>query len=169
MKKIIAFPIILIISVYALFGCSVTSDAKYIEQQIGIYMPEPKNINFEDEHGGFHGDGHTFAKLEFSLQDEEHILKEFEENPNWNGLPLSENINLFMYGGVRGGTSYSYNIAEKFKIPKIKNGYWYFVDRNSESTDSSSDTEIFNRFSFNLTIAMYDVDTSTLYYVEFDT
>ena len=48
-------------------------------------------------------------------------------------------------------------------------GYWYFVDRNSENGDSSSDSEIFNRNSFNITVALYDLDENILYYLEFDT
>jgi len=169
MKKNIVFMTVIFISLYALFGCSATSEANYIQKNINIDIPKPINVSCSDNHGGFHGDGKTFAKLEFSPEDEGIILKEFQDNDNWRELPLSENINLLMYGGIRGETSYSYNIAEDFEIPKIENGYWYFVDRHSESTDSSSDTEIFNRFSFNLTIAMYDVDTNILYYVEFDT
>ncbi len=169
MKNRIALAIVVIISAYALLGCSVKSDEKYIEEQIGINIPEPENISYVDEHGGFHGDGHIFAKVEFLAKDKETILNELKENSKWRELPLSENLNLFMYGGMRDGTSYGYNIAGELGIPKIENGYWYFFDRHSESIDASSDTKLFNRFSFNLTIAMYDADTNILYYVEFDT
>jgi len=44
-----------------------------------------------------------------------------------------------------------------------------FVDRHSESKDIHSDIDLFSRHSFNFTIALYDVDSNTLYYYEFDT
>lgn len=169
MKKTIILIVVIIVSTYVIWEGSDKSEIRYIEKQIGIDIPKALNMNYVDEHGGFHGDGKTFAKLEFLAEDEEGILKEVEDNANWHELPLRENINLLMYGGMRGDRSYSYNLADNFEIPKIENGYWYFLDRHSESTDSSSDLRIFNRFSFNLTIAMYDVDSNTLYYVEFDT
>lgn len=70
---------------------------------------------------------------------------------------------------MKNGVFYDFNIAKEFKIPKIENGYWYFVDRNSENGDSASDSEIFNRNSFNITVALYDLDENILYYLEFDT
>ncbi len=118
-----------------------------------------------DTHGGFHGDGSYYLILDCS-NNEEKALKKVE---NWNKLPLSENLNLIMNGGNKDGVTYGYELAEEAHIPKIENGYYKFEDRSSESTDSSDDTELFDRGSFNFSIAIYDSDTNKMYYFEFDT
>lgn len=118
-----------------------------------------------DTHGGFHGDGTYYIILDCS-DDQEQALSIVAD---WETLPLSENLELMLYGGTREGVIYGYDLAETAKIPKIENGYYYFYDRHSESTDSRDDSELFERSSFNFSLALYDVDTSTLYYVEFDT
>ena len=51
----------------------------------------------------------------------------------------------------------------------MEEGWYSFVDRHSESTDSSDDTNLLSRFSFNFSLAVYDAATDRLYYLEFDT
>ena len=75
-----------------------------------------------DTHGGFHGDGSYYLILDCSENKE----KALENLSGWTELPLSENLNLIMYGGEKDGMTYSYNLAEKAKIPEIENGYYYF-------------------------------------------
>ena len=41
-------------------------------------------------------------------------------------------------------------------VPEITNGYYFFLDRHSQSTDPHDDTNVLSRASFNLTIAIYD-------------
>lgn len=118
-----------------------------------------------DTHGGFHGDGSYYLILDCSNNKE----KALEIVEDWNKLPLSENLNLIMYGGNKDGVTYGYELAEEAHIPKIENGYYIFEDRSSESTDSADDTELFDRYSFNFSIAIYDSDTDKIYYFEFDT
>lgn len=118
-----------------------------------------------DTHGGFHGDGSYYLILDCSKNKE----KALENIKSWKELPLSKNLNLIMYGGEKDGMTYGYNLAEEAKIPEIENGYYYFCDRHSESTDSSDDTNLFTRASFNFTLAIYDSDTDRMYYFEFDT
>ena len=118
-----------------------------------------------DTHGGFHGDGSYYLILDCS-DNKEKALKTVKE---WTKLPLSENLNLIMYGGSKDGVTYVYELAEEAHIPEIENGYYIFEDRSSESTDSTDDTELFDRYSFNFSIAIYDCDTDRMYYFEFDT
>ena len=118
-----------------------------------------------DTHGGFLGDGSYYLILDCSKNKEQAL----EKVKNWNKLPLSENLNLIMYGGEKDGVTYGYELAEEAHIPKIENGYYIFEDRSSESKDSTDDTELFDRYSFNFSIAIYDCDTDKLYYFEFDT
>ena len=122
-------------------------------------------IDENDTHGGFHGDGSYYLILDCSEKREQAM----ELIKDWTPLPLTENLQLIMYGGKKDGVNYGYNLAERAHWPIINNGVYKFVDRHSEAVDKSDDTELFNRYSFNFSIAAYDLDTNTLYYFEFDT
>ncbi len=74
-----------------------------------------------------------------------------------------------MYGGIKDNTEYAYKLADEFNIPRIENGYWLFIDRHGDSVDNYDDVELFNRHSFNFTLALYDAYENMLYYIEFDT
>mgnify|MGYP000900384322 CR=1 FL=1 len=150
-------------------GCSLGSNQDYIAKQINIDMPNLLTIEYWDDHGGFHGDGEKYAKIEFDNKNGLNILSQIENSNRWNEMPLTENLNLIMYGGIKDNMEYAYNLSEKSGIPEIGNGYWYFIDRHSKSPNVESDIELFSRHSFNFTLAMYDVDNNTLYYYEFDT
>ena len=71
--------------------------------------------------------------------------------------------------GEKDGVTYGYKLLEEAHIPKIKNGYFMFEDRHYKSKDSKDDTELFDRYSFNFSIAIYDCDTDIMYYFEYDT
>ena len=64
---------------------------------------------------------------------------------------------------------YLYDLAGKAGIPMVKNGYWIFIDRYDDQHTFNNVENLFNRGSFNFTIAIYDTDNSVLYYFEFDT
>ena len=87
----------------------------------------------------------------------------------WEKLPLTENLELIMYGGVKDGITYGYNLAHTADIPKVENGYYFFLDKHSGSTDRHSDAELFGRYSFNFSLAIYDSDKKILYYLKEDT
>lgn len=85
-------------------------------------------------------------------------------------MPFSQNLRLIMYGGLEYGINFDgYNLAEEYGIPYIENGCYYFWDRHSESTDPTSDTNLFSRSSYNFSLLLYDLDDSMLYFFEFDT
>ena len=118
-------------------------------------------VEEEDTHGGFHGDGTYYLTLDCSQNKE--VAMELVNS--WNAFPLSQNLQTILYGSKL----LSSLLAEETNIPEITNGYYYFCDRHSESTDASDDTNLFSRASYNFTLMIYDSDTDRLYYVEFDT
>ncbi|MBE6639568.1 MAG: hypothetical protein E7616_09015 [Ruminococcaceae bacterium] len=119
----------------------------------------------KDTHGGFHGDGSYYLILDCSQNaDKARSIVE-----NWTTLPLSENLHIVMYGGEKDGINYGYNFAEEAHWPTIKNGVYKFVDRHSESKNSSDDSDLLDRYSVNFSIAVYDLDSNILYYFEMDT
>ena len=131
---------------------------------------KPYQIEFhEDTHGGFHGDGDYYLILDCSGKTEQaaELIKD------WSPLPLTENLqrvmNMTCSGVDDDGVDYSKTLTEMAHWPIIENGVYKFIDRHSEAIDKSDDTNLFNRYSHNFSVAAYDLDTNTLYYFEFDT
>ena len=159
MRKIISIIIILLL----ISGCSfLFNNKERISKNIELDLDECKIEKEKDTHGGFLGDGDYFAKLKCSS------INYNELSNNWKTLPLSEQINKAIEikqcddNGCK-------NLYEKFSIPNIKNGYYYFLDRHSESKDKFDDSELNNRSSWNFTLAIIDKDTNIIYYYVLDT
>lgn len=143
---------------------------------IGLLLPRQKKntgyaehdfvvVSESDTHGGFHGDGSYCLILDCSSNRE----KALETVKGWKPLPLSDNLSLIMYGGEKDGVQYTYLLAKDANIPAVKNGYFYFIDRQAHGTGRYSDSELFNRPSFNFSLNIYDTDTDMMYCYEFDT
>lgn len=135
------------------------------ETYMGFSKDDFKVVDEKDTHGGFLGDGDYYLILDCSENKE----KALENISDWNELPLSENLQLIMYGGEKDGVAYGYELAKDANMPEIKNGYYCFYDRHSESTEHDDDSELFSRHSYNFSIAIYDSDTDIMYYYEYDT
>ncbi len=161
MRKILAIMLMLIF-IIALPACSADTPS---DDYFGFSKKDFTVVEEQDTHGGFHGDGSYYLILDCSNNTETAL----EIVDSWNDMPLSENLDLIMFGGEKGGMSYGYNLSEEAHIPKIENGYYCFIDRHSEAEDSSDDSELFSRNSFNFSLAFYDSDTNIFYYFEFDT
>ena len=122
-------------------------------------------VEEKDTHGGFHGDGSYYLILDCSEKTEQAMGLIAE----WKQLPLTENLQVIMYGGTKNGVSYGHGLAEEAHWPIINNGVYKFADRHAEAVDQLDDTNLFNRHSYNFSVAVYDLDTNTLYYFELDT
>lgn len=141
------------------------SHVEYVQELSGLDITDSVIVREEDSHGGFLGDGSLIVEFDCSeLSDS--VL---EQTKHWNSLPLSENLQLIMYGGTKGNTYYAYNLADEHGIPEIIKGSYYFWDRHSESTDPTSDTNLFTRGSYNFSLLLYDSEKCILYLFEFDT
>ena len=124
-----------------------------------------------DSHGGFHGDGTSFYRLDFP---DDSIVNDIKESTDWSQLPLTDNLTALVYGKEIDNCDYAPSITktndgEHPLFPPIENGYYCFIDRHSESTDKKDDTDVLNRYSKNFTIAIYDTDNNVLYYGSCDT
>jgi len=161
---IIGFSVFLLILLIDLFAKSTLSTYLHIKKNIGVDISNCNIITDNDE-SGFFGDGQYIVLVDCS-NNYENVLNQVS---SWNTLPLTENLQLIMYGGEKNGTTYLYKLAERSGIPEIKNGYYLFVDRHRESTNMYSDENLFSRHSLDFTLALYDNDTNYLYYYEFDT
>jgi len=109
-----------------------------------------------DSHGGFHGDGETLAVIATELTR--------PQGQYWHSLPLTDNLKTLL---SRSGLEGMDVMAQT--VPGIEHGFYYFRDRHSESQDPASDDGILDRYSYNLTLAVYDSGTGTLYVWLLDT
>ena len=156
---------IIFIFIFLIMGAYSILNTTSLQREFGINPQNLTVIDEDDTHGGFLGDGTYHIAVDCS-KNKEKILKTVSE---WSELPLSENLRLIMYGGERNGMTYGYNLAGETNIPQVKNGYYCFLDRHSETVDKHSDDDLFNRYSYNFSLAIYDTDTDILYYMRFDT
>lgn len=165
MKK--AFAAFIVFLALALSACTLNPMSSWPAtlSNFGFSEGDFTVISEDDSHGGFHGDGDSLIVLDCSGNSD----KAVQIVSDWNALPLSENLQLIMYGGEKDGVNYAYNLAEEAGIPVVTNGCYRFCDRHSQSSNSTDDSELLSRSSFNFSLAIYDADTDTLYYYEFDT
>lgn len=168
MKKIICLFAVFAM-MFALVACNSSENNKpisEISEMLDIKISDENMINHIETHGGFHGDGLTFYSMEIT---DEGTVEEIESE--WKSLPLTENITALVYGIKDESSSIGPYISEDGEalFPNVENGYYYFYDRHSESTDHYDDTDVLDRHSFNFVIAVFDTDTNRLYYSKFDT
>ena len=153
-------------------GCSAAKEksiSSEISEAIGVDVSAGEVISKSDSHGGFHGDGS--AVIEIQLKDTS-ISDQIKDNEDWNALPLTENLTALVYGIQKEDSSVGPMIHSGDGapvIPEVENGYYYFLDRHSQSTNPKDDSGVLGRASYNFTIAIYDADCQTLYYMELDT
>lgn len=173
MKKYMKY-IGLMLAAALVCGCSAQTEAtvnSYAEK-LGIDVSAGDYEEVVDTHGGFHGDGVTFAYITFS---DDSLAGEIEEAEGWNALPMDENVTALIYGvtKVEGNSVYSngpYITSGDGQplIPRVENGWYYFADRQSEGNIHDS-SQVLERASINCTVAVYDSDNEKLYYLELDT
>ena len=139
-----------------------SSRLEHISKKIEINLENCKIEKEKDTHGGFLGDGDYFAKIICNTQIDNKIKSE------WNKLPLPDELqkvmNIIQYDN-KGG----HNVYDKYNIPNLENGYYYFLDRHTESKDKKSDKELNQRSSYNFSVAIYDDENKILYYYALDT
>ena len=150
MKKILAISLVIEI-IFTLTGCSLIPKNNILKK-IEINNAKCKLEKDIDTHKGFLGDGEYFAKIKCSNLNYKKLSN------NWKQLPLSNELNNIME-----------NTYEKYPIPHITNGYYYFLDRHSNAKNKHDETNLNNRYSYNFTLAFIDINTNIIYYYELDT
>ena len=123
-----------------------------------------------DDHGGFHGDGARWVELSLSGADPAPV---FSQEAGWHATPLPEELEAVWYGVTRqtdqGEVSEGPYLPEGVSVPQVEEGYWFFQDRHGEAEDPGDPSDLFSRYSYNFTAALYDAAGETLYYYELDT
>ena len=97
-------------------------------------------------------------------------MNQIKGNSSWKQLPVNYPVDALLYGTQSGSSFIGPYVTEGGKklFPKAETGYYYFKDRHT-GAGGQGNKDVVNRHSFNFTVALYDEDTQTLYYCEFDT
>lgn len=140
--------------------CGVIAAGQIVKARIGraadICVITGICTRISENHGGFHGDGTTIYQVKIWGDS---VLRQIEEGEHWRELPLSDPLESYVYGGG----------VLDFPFPEIQNGYYFFLDRHTKSTDPYDETEMNHRGSHNFTLVIYDTDNHVLYYLALDT
>lgn len=169
MKKYL-FPILAVLLVL-LAGCGMgRSTGNQIADALGLDLSGGTLVEDTDTHGGFLGDGTAYAVLQFP---DSGLLEQIEGREDWNPLPLSDDdLTALIYGIETASSSIGPYLADEEGsplFPAAEEGYYFFLDRHSESTDPHDPSGVLDRGSFNFTFALYDTEHNTLCYGELDT
>ncbi|WP_337652514.1 hypothetical protein [Clostridium sp.] len=129
----------------------------YVARELELELPTAQTTDTYDDHGGFHGDGLLHTELTFFPEDGARVEEAVSHHPSgrWNPFPMDDKMESFLY---RGGA------AELAGWTVPERGWWYLLDRQEDREGS-----MFQRSSFNYTLAVYDSAAATLSYLEFDT
>ena len=148
-----------------LFGVMLRNnlDTDLTTEQLGLDVTDGTVVSSYNDYGGFHGDG---VRYEVRTFEDTRVLNEIKIAPSWQPLPLTENLEILIYGKEFPGGRIGPFFSSSVDFPEVENGYYYFYDEQTESTD---DTGILDRGSYNYIFAIYDCDANVMYFCTYDT
>lgn len=149
--------LLLIILIDSVISGLTYSEADVIKKNTGVDVSACKIVRLTNDHGGFLGDGVTFAEADCSGHEAD-IISGINSAKGWKNLPASENSEVIIE-----------TLEENYNIESSENGYYYFYDRHSEAENPYSDEEVFSRYSYNYTFAVYYTENARLYLYILDT
>lgn len=157
------------LTAFLVSGCGGESHTGQIADDLNLTLSGAEETAYLDDHGGFHGDGKTFAVLTFA---DDAVLAQIEGSADWLPLPMDETAQALVYGlSLEDG---AVNIGPYFTdedqnplLPEIEDGYYRLIDRQMESGLAAP--AMLERASLNFTIGVYDAGAGTLYYGKMDT
>ena len=156
--------LLIILLPLVLIGCSLKNEIdpyKYIYDNLSIDVSSCELTDHDSSYFSPLGDGQRYISFDCSEHD---IVGSISD---WSVFPLSENLNRAIYG-IETETSSEKGLCGQYNCPKIENGYYYFYNRHRNATDVNSDGDLYDLGSRNFTFAMYDIENTRLYYIEFD-
>ena len=162
-RILLALILLLVLAVAVKIGDS-NRRSTPLSRELGIEQEKYVTLHEQDDHGGFHGDGLYHIALDCSANMDEIVAV----TDDWPALPLPDKLRYVLYRTELDSDIYAYDLAEQASIPYVQNGCYYFHNRHSEAKDAW-DTDIFGKYSFNFSIAIFDSDANILYFMAFDT
>ncbi|MBE6950714.1 MAG: hypothetical protein E7451_05180 [Ruminococcaceae bacterium] len=159
---------ILLFILFLLAGCAEQDPLREISDAIGTDVTGGTLLEHTDSHGGFLGDGERILCVRLTEEQAAELADGVRESEFWHPLPLSEELSAAVCG-TRTETESFGPLFPEGAVPPVENGFWFFRDRHSQSTAPASTAGLHDRSSWNFTAAIFDADTSILYYLELDT
>ncbi len=146
-----------------LTGCACQDGLSQVSQELGVDVTGAAAVEYYDTHSGF-GDGTSCITCRF---DDDTVLEEIKGSSNWRAFPLDDTARALVYGLSDGsrqiGPMLNDNAGHPI-VPEIRHGYYRLIDRQRDAEGA-----LLERYSFNLTLVLYDADTNTLYVCKLDT
>ena len=146
MKKLYGFCGLIVI-LALLTGCRYVALSDKIGESIGIELPLDAAIEYWDTHGGFHGDGESFARITLPENASEFTQQVLADG--WHRLSKQTDVHQELEGS-----------EFEALLPKTEKGYWYLWDRSPDDALEPAD--------LNITLAVFDTSKHTLYVYEKD-
>ena len=132
-----------------------------IAASIGVRIPHGARVRYSDTHGGFMGDGVTYAEVSFAdAAQAEDFAWQLPRAEGWQALPLAHELQEAMYG--------SFALARQVQMPEVRQGYYYFYDRYADMYPGDA-APLLERPALNFTLAVFDSDHGVLYFYSIDT
>ena len=131
---------------FTLTACGSEDPAEEISRALHIDVSAGEEISSSDTHGGFHGDGISCVALQAQA--------------------LAYGVTREDGGEVFSAGPYLTDDSGDPLLPGIANGFYRLIDRHSDAGDGQN---LLERASLNVTLAVYDADSDTLYFCEMDT
>ena len=116
----------------------------------------PEDCLYIDTHGGFLGDGATFARLRFAPEDGAALERVLAEEGGWQALPVTGIAAGRVNWGLPINDCYRAT-EERPEFPEVTDGLWHFRNTTPDG-DGVRNFELW----------IYDRKTATLYYHEYD-
>lgn len=118
-----------------------------VAKELDVSIQGGQVLEYRDTHGGFHGDGTTFVKIQG--------ICSLPGSRFWHPLPASPNA--------------AEAIRQSGVLPAVEDGWYYVNDRHSQCPDRADGTCLLSHGARNYTLAVYDPANGILYYYELDT
>ena len=144
-------------------GCAALPQRAAMEKELGIDCSGGKELSSYDTHSG-NGDGTSCVVLRFSDQKAAQQIQN-----KWSPLPLDPTAQALLYGvSDQDGSAGPFLTGSDGQplVPEIHNGWYLLLDRY---TGPGAEETLLDRGAFNVTLALYDGDTDTLYFCKLDT
>lgn len=171
-KSRISFLLLLLCVGIVFTACAPADPVRECSKALGVDLSGGVIQRAEDTHGGFHGDGSTFVSIVFDKEAGAAIAAQLESANHWSPLPLTKTLHALAYGESTAASQigpFVVDASGDALFPAVKNGWYFFLDRQASDQKQQDKTSLLDRYSFNFTFAVYDQDSAVLYYYELDT
>ena len=135
-----------------------------VEELTKMKINDVKVVKCDDTRDGWFGDGVRTVIIDFKNNE---FKDNISKNKRMKKLPFPPNLQKFFYKNNNGQLNVSVDDNGKELIPKVKNGYYLFVNRKNNE-DNMDDSKFLNDYSHDFSIVLFDSDTNRLYFVEYD-